>query len=976
MIMTRKIAAALLISAIFVLPQAYGASPAKPISKISLEGEWKFSTGEKSDPNSAETILLPGSMPERLKGNIPDEHTLWTGSVYDSSFFHNPALAKYRSADNFKPPFFLTPDRHYVGPAWYSREVQVPADWKGRRVVLKLERPHIHTDIWINGKAAGRDSSLCVEHSYDITRNLLYGRSNLISIKVDNRTDRVAVGDNSHSVSDQTQGNWNGLVGELCLESTPLIWADDIQVYPDIKSRSARVEVAVRSLSKGRDKATIRLRTHSFNSAVSHILEDKELQLSLKDGCAQGVLTLEFGDKMQLWDEFSPALYHLDVQVESKYGTHEESVDFGMRDFRVEGKRFLVNGRETFLRGTVESCIFPLTGYPPMDVDSWEKIFRTCRAYGLNHMRFHSWCPPEAAFKAADLVGFYLQPEGPSWPNYNIRLGNGMSIDRFLMEETVRMNKEYGNHASFCMLACGNEPAGRWVEWVSDFVDWWKENDSRHVYTGASVGGGWQWQPRSEYHVKAGARGLDAWKRSAPQSMDDFSEKIDTVRQPFVSHETGQWCVFPNLDETDKYTGVSKARNFELFRDILTENGMGELSARFLNSSGKLQALCYKYEIEKTLRTPGYDGFQLLALNDYSGQGSAIVGLTDVFYDPKEYISAEQMREFCSPVTLLARIPKFTFNSSESFRAGVQVAQFAKGALQEATVSYVITDDLGKEYSRGTLLRDAIIPVGNSFTAGEIFWPVLPCDKARKYTLRTSLEAVCGKDRQKVTSTNHWDFWVYPEVQDEAEEGDIYICSTLDRKAEEILSRGGKVLITADGKISYGSDISQMFTPVFWNTSWFKMRPPHTTGLYIRNMHPSLRLFPTDSYSDLQWWSLVNRHQVMLLSDFPADFQPIVQSIDTWFLSRKIGMLFEARIGQGRLMVTTLPIASEDLEERYPERRQMRRSIVEYMGSDAFRPEYDLDISLIRDLFTKPTPRVDMFTKDNPEELKPIQGAK
>ena len=333
--MTHKKASALSAAAILFLSQVLNASPEKPLRRISLGGEWKFSCTENYDPTSKETILLPGSMPERLKGNIPDEHTLWTGSVYDSSFFHNPALAKYRTADNFKPPFFLTPDRHYVGPAWYSREVQVPMEWKGRRVVLKIERPHIHTDIWVNGKAAGRDSSLCVAHSYDITRHLLYGRSNLISIKVDNRTDRVGVGDNSHSVSDQTQGNWNGMVGELSLESTPAIWADDIQVYPDIRKRSARVEVTVRSLKKSRDKAVVRLKAHSFNSPVTDVLQEKELQIELKDGYALGVLTLEFGSRMQLWDEFSPALYHLDVQIASKYGTHEEGVDFGMREFKV-----------------------------------------------------------------------------------------------------------------------------------------------------------------------------------------------------------------------------------------------------------------------------------------------------------------------------------------------------------------------------------------------------------------------------------------------------------------------------------------------------------------------------------------------------------------------------------------------------------------------------------------------------------------
>ena len=968
----------LLIAAIlFSTSPAATAAPGSdktPANTIRLDGHWQFNTGDQMDADSRETILLPGSMPQRLKGNIPDEHTVWTGSVYDSSFFYNPSMAKYRTKDNFKPPFFLAPDRHYVGPAWYSREVSIPKEWKGRRVVLRMERPHIHTDLWVNGKFAGRDSSLCVAHEYDITR-LVHSGSNTLSIKVDNRTDRVAVGDNSHSVSDQTQGNWNGIVGRIELVSTAAIWADDIRVYPDIHKRSARVEVELKSLRKSADAVTLTLRAHSFNSPVKHVVEPVTLSLKIRDGRALAVGILEMGDQMQIWDEFSPALYMLETQIESKYGTEFEQLSFGMREFVVDGNRFLVNGRETFLRGTVENCLFPQTGYPPMDTQAWERIFRICRSYGLNHMRFHSWCPPKAAFEAADLVGFYLQPEGPSWPNFNVRLGNGMSIDSFLMEETQRLNKAYGNHASFCMLACGNEPAGNWVPWVSDFVDWWKEHDPRHVYTGASVGGGWQWQPKSMFHVKAGARGLNQWKTSAPQSLDDFCAIIDTVRQPFVSHETGQWCAFPNLDETDKYTGVSKARNFELFRDILEQNDMGDLSQRFYHSSGKLQALCYKYELEKTLRTPGYDGFQLLALNDYSGQGSAIVGLTDVFFDPKEYISAEEFREFCSPVTLLAKIPKFTYNANEAFRAEIQIAQFAKADLRDASISYNICDELGRLYARGTLLKGGDVPLGNSFIAGEVLWSGLPTDQARKYTLRVSLTAVCGADGEQVSSSNHWNFWVYPP-QDDAivPKADIYICKTLDERAEEVLAAGGRVLITADGNISYGEGISQMFTPVFWNTSWFKMRPPHTTGLYVRNMHPALKDFPTDSYSDLQWWSLVNRHQVMLLSEFPAGFQPIVQSIDTWFLSRKIGMLIEARVGEGLLMVTTLPVDEENLSEEYPERAQMRRSILSYMATDAFRPQYSVDIQLIRRLFTEATPTVDLFTKSRPEELKPVQG--
>lgn len=231
--------------------------------------------------------------------------------------------------------------------------------------------------------------------------------------------------------------------------------------------------------------------------------------------------------------------------------------------------------------------------------------------------------------------------------------------------------------------------------------------------------------------------------------------------------------------------------------------------------------------------------------------------------------------------------------------------------------------------------------------------------------------------KEEVRSRNHWDFWVYPQttLDDLArmDTGDVYITDILDEKAEQVLKAGGKVLVTAAGKITYGKDIVQQFTPVFWNTSWFKMRPPHTTGLYIESNHPLFRNFPTDYHSDMQWWDLVNRKQVMQFTEFPADFQPIVQSIDTWFLSRKIGMLFEANVAGGRLMMTTMPL---DADSGVPVIAQMRKAVIAYMQSDDFRPQYTVDLQCVKDLFTKEAPKVNMYTNDSPDELKPKLNAK
>jgi hypothetical protein len=593
-----------------------------------------------------------------------------------------------------------------------------------------------------------------------------------------------------------------------------------------------------------------------------------------------------------------------------------------------------------------------------MDEASWERVFRICRQYGLNHMRFHSYCPPEAAFKAADRVGFYLQPEGPSWPNHGPKLGLGQPIDKYLMNETITMSKYYGNSPSFCMMACGNEPSGRWVEWVSKFVDYWKATDSRRVYTGASVGNSWQWQPLNQYHVKAGARGL-TWKDDMPESYSDFRSRIDTVRQPYISHEMGQWCAFPNFNEIRKYTGVNKAKNFEIFRDILADNDMADEAHNFMMASGKLQALCYKNEIEKTLRTPDYAGFQMLSLNDYSGQGTALVGVLDVFFDEKGYIDANQFRRFCSPTVPLARIQKFVYTNDETFHADIEVAHFGQSSMKQAHTTYSIKDQYGKIYAHG-LLSTQDIPIDNNIHLGSVDFKLKEITKPQKLNLEVRIAGT--------SAINDWNFWVYP-AKETLNQGEVYTTDTLDAKALDILQNGGKVLITAAGKIKYGKEVVQYFTPVFWNTSWFKMRPPHTTGIFVNNYHPLFHEFPTDYYSDLQWWELLNKAQVMQFTGFPKGFRPTIQSIDTWFVSRKLGMLFEAKVLNGKLMMTSMDITSQPNKRIVA--RQMHKAILDYMNSDQFRPATRVAPKQIQELFTKVAGAVKNYTNESPDELRP-----
>lgn len=926
---------------------------------IDLSGTWQFEIDRQAvgqsekwyNRNLSDNIYLPGSMPENRKGDDVTLHTQWTASIYDSSFFYNPRLAKFRQPGNLKIPFWLTPEKYYVGVAWYQREVVVPKDWKGERIQLFLERPHTESRLWINGVEIGMQNSLCVPHVFDVTKYIKPGK-NRISLCIDNRTKDIDVGKDSHSITDQTQGNWNGVVGKMELQTSPQTYIEDVQVFPDVKNKKASVKININGLSAGE----ITLEATSFNGECRQIVPSVTNKFNPKDG-KELALTLDLGNKMQLWDEFHPNLYRLKVTLKSGQETDIKELVFGMREFSIEGKYFYVNGRKTTLRGTVENCTFPLTGYAPTDVASWERVFRICKKYGLNHMRFHSYCPPEAAFEAADLTGFYLQVEGPSWPNHGSSLGNGKPVDNFLWEEAKRIVKEYGNSPSFCMFAIGNEPRGKWVPWVSKFVDYWKATDSRRVYTGASVGGSWAWQPKNQYHVKAGARGLD-WDK-LPESNSDFRANIDTVKQPYVSHETGQWCVFPDFTEIPKYTGVMKARNFELFREDLADRNMANQASAFLQASGKLQALCYKHDIEKNLRTPGYAGFQLLSLNDYSGQGTALVGLLNVFWQEKGYINAEEFTRFCAPTVLLARMDKFVFTNDETLTANIEVSHFGEKELKNQPTAWKITDAYGKVFAEG-LFSAKDIHIGNSQSLGAVKLSLSSFDKAQKLNLEVSF--------LNTTVSNNWDFWVYPSKLPMVDTTQIYITETFDAKAKQVLDAGGKVLYLPGGNVKKGKEVVQYFTPSFWNTSWFKMRPPHTEGSLINDFHPIFKDFPTDFYTGLQWWELTNRGRVMEITDYPADFQPIVQPIDTWFVNRKLASLFEAKVSRGKIVVCSFDLKN-NLENR-PVARQLYYSMLKYMNSDLFHPEYALDASLIENLTKEFGEKVDMHSSDAPDELK------
>lgn len=914
---------------------------------MDLSGDWAF----ELDPNDQglselwhdrtlrDSLRLPGSLQAQGFGEDVSVDTEWTGSIFDDSWFTDPRYEPYRQPGNVKVPFWLQPDKHYQGAAWYQRTVEIPTGWQGQRVTLALERPHWETRLWLHDREIGRRDSLSTPHTYDLGD--VSPGAHRLTIRVDNRL-LVNVGPNAHSVSDHTQTNWNGIAGRIELLAGSRVWIDDLQVFPDVASRSARVRIGVKSgLAR---PAPVRLALQARLADSADALAPISIDVELDADGTTAEVNYPLGEAARLWDEFSPALYALTVKLEATVDgasyADDRTTTFGLREVHVDGTQLALNGRKIFIRGTLECCIFPLTGYPPTDVASWKRIIEICKAHGLNQLRFHSWCPPEAAFTAADELGFYYQIECAAWANQGASIGEGGPLDEWLYEEGRRITAAYGNHPCFIMMAYGNEPAGKIEEYLSGWVTYWKQRDPRRVHTS---GAGWPAIPENQYHNIPQPR-VQAWGQELnsrinalpPETRTDYADYVREHGAPIVSHEIGQWCVYPNFDEIPKYTGYLKARNFEIFRDSLAAHHMGDQAHDFLMASGKLQALCYKEDIESALRTPGFGGFQLLDLHDFPGQGTALVGVLDPFWDSKGYVTADEYRRFCNSTVPLARLPRRYWCTNETLTADIDVAHFGPTPLDNTRALWKLVGQAGAVVTSGALSATTIA-TGAVQRLGAVEVSLSGLAAAEKYTLVVSLEGTQFE--------NDWDIWVFADRLDAAEPDDILIAERLDDAALSHLHAGGKVLLMPPAKaIRAESQIG--FSSIFWNTAWTRNQAPHTLGILCDPRHPAFADFPTEYHSNWQWWEIIHGSAAMLLDHLPGELRPLVQPIDTWFENRRLGLLFEASVGSGKLLVCSIDLRS-DLDNRLVA-RQMRHSLLRYMSGEQFRPQHALDESAIQ----------------------------
>ena len=889
---------------------------------ISLDGIWSFkadplgmglqSNGLQMFPSLTETITLPGSTDEAGKG------------------IRTQGLSSIRLTRMFE----------YKGPAWYEKKVFIPEDWAGKEISLFLERVHWETKLWVNGAYVGREESLSVPHIYTLGKFLKPGEVNTIRLRVNN--DLIYNIEYSHAISAETQTNWNGIIGKIELRATAKVYISDVQVYPDIKGKKARLEVTFNNSDKLSLKGDLEIMGKTADNLFD--IPKKKIPVTGNDSLIFMEIDLPLGDQIRTWDEFDPNLYllnlSLNVKADKEYYFDTKQVKFGMREVGVKGTRFTMNGREIFIRGTVNSAEFPLTGYPVMDESGWLHILKTCKDYGLNCVRFHSWCPPEAAFKVADSLGIYLQIENSDW---RFTVGEDKAVNDFLRREADRIFKEYGNHPSFVFFCEGNELCGSGVkEFLSESVTHWKR-DPRHLYTGSAA---YPYVPENQYNVLYGARphrwkeGLKSRFNVAPlNTLYDYSEYVKKYPIPMITHEIGQWCVYPNYDEIKKYTGVLKPYNYQIFRESLRDHHMLDLAEEFTRASGKFHLIQKKEEFESYYRTPGMAGYHLLQLNDFPGQGTSPVGVVDVFWDPKPYVTADEFKSMVSPCLPLLLTSSFVWTNDAIFTGEARIANFGKSDIKKAVLKWTLKYPDGKIYAQGKLpAKD--IPIGSPHSLGKIKISLKGIKKAEQMKLIFDISGTSYR--------NQWDIWVYPSVLPEVNvPSEIKIVNSWNTEVKEYLKQGGKVLLLAD-TADVRTTVSSCFSGISWNAVWSGM-PPELLGILCNPSHPLYAYFPTEFHSNWQWWDLVIPSKLMNLDHTPSTYRPLLQMIPDWNKNNKLGLVAEAKVGKGELLICTIDLL-RNMDKR-PVARQFLYSLKKYVSSPDFHPEEELSEQAVDVLF-------------------------
>lgn len=863
---------------------------------------------------------------------------------------------------------------NFTGRFWYKKTVRVPAEWLGKRVFLCVGGVHRTARTWVNDQYLGEHIGYLLAFEYDITRQVTPGQEAVIAIEVDS-THRPEI-DPLHGECDivdymgagygkqakesgdlnagETDVTWGGIWGHVKLEARSEAWLAGLFVHPQLSPTGVKVRAQAEGdlAQAGADGARLEILDRegqlvaTCRYELSKVLTGRGLtvEVPIPDG--------------KPWSFRAPYLYTATLSL-LKGGKPIDLVStrFGLREIKVEGPHFLLNGKIIFLNGYGDDSIYPETMAFPSDKEDYLKRLRLVKSYGFNYVRHHSHMLPPEYYDACDEVGMLVSAE------YPIAYGNRATTDaananhRTIMRGAIRRHRNHPSIFNWCM---GNEGGGDTLR--KDFLQIVREEDPTRLFIDTD--------------------GL--WPGSLPNgenrdSLDFFVIQFDLMNtpldnprmfwfdgvpaKPVVSHETGNFCTFPRFDQIPFFQSSLKPFWLTWGRDNYEKLGLLDQAVRFSYNSERLYALLHKINLEALRKNPRMSGYHWWLFQDFWTTSN---GLVDSHYRQKA-VWPDEVKQYNNDIVLLEDGLELSYRSGQTLETRLLVSNFGEAGLAGETLTWRLHSG-NVALSQGTL-RDLRAAQADLTTLGSVSASLPQVSQPERIFLEVEMSAA----RRRIQ--NHWTSWVYPPRQEKSAVSvplyassslleelapfgaapvpagsnlpahAVYVAPSARSNLLDAVERGACLVLLSPRKgfVTEGTRFKQ---------PWWHAQPAHglDEGTVVYD-HPITRGLAPEGWLDAGFYRLIEGAMGIRIEDLPEKPNVLVRSIIEPRAPRNKALLCEARAGNGSLLVSAF---NHRKARGFPENDWLLTRLLSYAGTLP-RPSASIALEALRSSATTPS---------------------
>ncbi len=883
---------------------------------VPLDGAWEMAYR----PYAHETVDSPQFSGVTVAGAIPgyweDMVPAFRAAGMKDEFRINPLFERQRfpitgwASDTTLPNIY--------GCFYYRRTVELERDGAA---VLAFEGVRNQVHVWINGKFVAFRAGFSTPFELTVPKGVLRKGSNEIVLAVSNNPNLGYCDYVSGLTTRSTFRATGGVNGSLELRFPKNALADVyVTTAADLKSFTVHVAGGV---------------------PFTYEISDGGAVVARGDGNGDFTLSTE---GYSFWSPESPKRY--DLALATAQGVYRQK--FGIRRLTTDGEKLRLNGRPVYLRGVTEHCYFPATLHLPRDLAYYRMVTAKRKELGFNFVRFHTFVPPVEYLEATDELGMVVHIESPN----------------FVPEpEFAAIIAFARRHPSVMIYCTGNETridriAEAYLRDVAEMVH--ARTDSLFSPMSAMRGIEYALMSGKDPTVEKPFRhNAERMARVAPfcdmftsyqlgltsyESLNDgTSADLDAwgdayLGKPRTSHEICIDSSYVDFGLEKLYPPDSPILKTGLFsepRRMLAEKGLLDRADAYFRNSCEWMRRIRKHCFEKVRAADRVAGYDFLGdINTHWHTFGYSVGMMDEFYRLKPGETVRNVLRYNSAAVILSDLGSdFNVTAGSTKRVALSLSNYADDA-PAARLDVALADDATGAQVWAASREVGDVANGRLVRLGSFGVEIPASTAVKKY--RLSAEFSGGG----VKAGNEWEIYAFPAVSERSAQANVKVVENIgEAELSAAMANGERVLLLGAGPFR-----SQP-------TTYRIGMAGRCSGNYatvIKPGHPALDGLPHDGFCGWQFRRLMEGGRAVQL-EAGVPFDPVIDIASSVKFPIRQAVLFEYRVGEGRLMVCSFAFGKGD-----PAAEWLRARLTDYAASEAFNPPMRITQKQLHDVISAP----------------------